>query len=167
MKSRIKIMKWIFITVLFLTMVLSYKQQNIIVPGDNKDKIEKVLILEKVEVIVKKRDSIQNSIAKNLIETEIKTDINSKLKEENIRLSKIENTITNQIIENLIKKRKNKSDKDGYLYFTEKNFKSIAVDYKGETYHTNKDSICTHYHRNNIFSKRKRTNYDYFLKITK
>ena len=55
MKSRIKIMKWIFITVLFLSMVLSYKPQNIIVPGENKDKIEKVPIPEKVEVIVKKK----------------------------------------------------------------------------------------------------------------
>lgn len=167
MKSRIKIMKWTFITVLFLSMVLSYKPQSVNSVVDSKDKIEKVPIPEKVEVIVKKKDSIQNSITKNLIETEIKTDINSKLKEENIRLSKIENNITNQIIENLTKEIKNKSGKDRYLYFTEKNFKSIAVEYKGETYYISKDSLCTDYHRNNIFSKRKCTNYDYFLKITK
>ena len=167
MKLRIKIIKWTFITILFLSTVLSYKPQNVTVSDDIKDKIEKVSIPEKVEVIVKKRDSIQNSITKNLIETEIETDINSKLKEENIRLSKIENAITNQIIENLIKERKNKSNKDGYLYFTEKNFKSIAVEYKGDTYYINKDSTCAEYHRNNIFSKRKCINYDYFLKITK
>ena len=86
---------------------------------------------------------------------------------ENIRLSKLENNITNQIIENLIKERKDKSEKDKYLHLTEKNFKSIAVDYKGEIYYISKDSLCTDYHRNNIFSKRKCTNYDYFLKITK
>ena len=82
MKLRIKIMKWTFIGILFLSTVLSYTPQNVIIPGDSKDKIEKVSVSEKVEVIVKKRDSIQNSITKNLIETEIKTDINSKLKEE-------------------------------------------------------------------------------------
>lgn len=167
MKLRIKIMKWTCIVVLFLSTVLSYKPQNVISSVDSKDKVEKISIPEKTEVIAKKRDSIQSSITKNLIETEIKTDLNSKLKEENIRLSKLENSITNQIIENLIKERKNRSTKDQYLYFTEKNFKSIAVEYRGEIYYISKDSICTDYHRNNIFSKRKCTNYDYFLKITK
>ena len=166
MKSKINIIKWTFLGIFSLSMVLSYKPHIINTPGIDKSKIENTPILEKTIVVTKIKDSIQNSIVKNLAETEKKTDINSKLKEENIRLSKLENAITNQIVEDLTKQVKNKSNSK-YLYFTEKNFKSIAVDYKGETYHISKDSVCTDYHRNNIFSKRKCTNYDYFLKITK
>lgn len=167
MKLRIKIMKWTFVSILFLSIVLSYKPQGLTNPGISKDNIDKVPIHVKTEIIVKKRDSIQNSITKNLNETEVKTDINFKLKEDNIRLSKIENKITNQIIEDLIKEKKDKSEKDKYLCFTEKNFRSIAIKYKGDVYYISKDSVCTEYYRDNIFSKRKCANYDYFLKITK
>lgn len=150
------------IALLFLVTVISFKPQN--APVNIKS--DKPAIKADDLVIIKKQDSIQKSVDTRLEKTEPIVDINSKLKEDNIALKKLENKLTNEVIDALIKERKDLVYKNQSLYIPEKSFKSMAVEYKGEIFYIVKDSTCTNYNRP-LFSKKKCTQYDYYLKINK
>ena len=152
----------ILIILLFLVTGISFKLQNTPV----NSKVDKLLIKTDDLVIAKKQDSIQKSIDTRLERTEPIVDVYSKLKEDNLTLKKLENKLTNEVIDVLIKERKDLVYNNQSLYIPEKSFKSMAVEYKGEVFYIVKDSTCTNYNKP-LFSKKKCTQYDYYLKINK
>ena len=153
----------ILILMLFLVTIIPYKPQGVVIGSNNK--AEKPVV--KTEDIVKKADSIQKKVDTrvDVILPPI-VDTNSKLKEDNAKLSKIQTQLTNEIIDDLIKERKDLVYKNQALYIPNKSFKSMAVQFKGDVFYIVKDSVCMNY-RKPLFSKKICTQYDYFLKITK
>ena len=154
----------IIATLLFVVCILPYKPQNPAIMPIKDASAEKNL---SKETTVKKTDSIQNVINKSLQKVENSTQLNNKLKEDNIRLQKLENQITAEIINAIIKERKVTTTTENKKYVPTADFKELSIEYKGETYHVIKDSVCVSYNRKSLFSKKICDKYDYFLKITK
>lgn len=152
-------------TLLLVLCVLPYKPQNPVYNPNDKS-LEKNIGIKK-ETIVKKTDSIQNVIDKTIQKAENNTQLNNKLKEDNLKLQKLENQITTELINELIKERKDLVYSNQKTYIPKESFKELAVEYKGEVYYVVKDSVCISHERKNFLSKRTCKKYDYFLKITK